>query len=129
MHSNGTSEFLPDLRQLVGYLEVATGSANFGLQYVRQGKVLEQRYDVSERFVKCKVVDRTFRRQIAVHPIQQGVCSLVGNDVVRQASESNSVRIEFSRLALLHRKISEQQRLFFRIVVGVLIAKGMRVDS
>ena len=66
--------------------------------------------------------------EVAVHPVEQGVGGLVGDDVERQAGEDRAPGQVPAAVGPLGGEVAEQQGLARRVVVGVRLPQGVRVD-
>ncbi len=110
-------------------LEISPGARDLVLEHRGHGEVLHEGHDVGEGLVEGEHVAVGRDPEAAVHPVEDGVRRLVGDDVVRQAGEHRAPRHVVARIVLRRAEVPEPQRHPLRIVVGVRLAERVRMHG
>ena len=129
MAPGGLTKLLGELAEQVLTPQIAARLAELMAQYLREGKMLEERDNVGKRFVERQHVPVARLDEARVQPVQQRVRGLVSDHVVRKAGEHHAAGKVTSRIGRRGGEIAEQQRLPFGAVVGIRLAQGMRINA
>ena len=90
--------------------------------------MLEQRDDISERFMERRHVEIGPLGIAWMQPVEQGVRRLVRNDVMRDCAEDDGAA--HHRAATVgSREIAKEQRDLLWIIIGVRFPQRVRIDS
>ena len=122
------AELLSKLTQQVLRGEVASVLSDLVAENAGKAEVLHQGHDVGECFVEGQGVGVARLDESMVHPVEQRVGGLVGDDVVRQAGEYSPARQISARSLHRGREVAEKESPLLGTVVGVGLAEGMGVD-
>ena len=94
MHPGGFAELARHVEERVVELQAAASPADLRFHNSRDGEMLQQRHQVCEGFVEGQLVGVGGIVEVAVDTVEDGVCGLMGNDVVGETGERNAAGIE-----------------------------------
>src|SRR6478672_7366686 len=98
-------------------------------QHLGKTEVLKERDDIGERFMKGERVRICRLQKFRKNRIEQCVRRFMRDDVMRQTGEDHSAwKLRAPRLGGRW-KVTKEQRLFLRTVIGVSATKGMRINA
>src|SRR5262249_24555319 len=90
--------------------------------------MLEQRDDVSKRFVESKYIEICWFAKTTMHTVKQCVRCLMCNDVMRDRSKHKTARQRGICVGVRRIEISKQQRPALRAVVRIFRASRVVVN-
>ena len=107
--------------------QVAATTADLMLEQFGQVEPLKQCDDIGEGLVKCQHIDVGGFGESRVHPVEDRVGGLVGDDVVRQAGVDR--KAGQLRTGPVRGERAEEQRTPARFVEGICGSERMRTQS
>ena len=110
-------------------VEAAGGGGEAVFHQLLEREALQQRDDVREAFVKRGDIWIGVVEVAKVDRIENGVGRFVGDDVRTQAREDEAARVVRPLELIGGREVAEQQGSLVRVIVGVGIPDGVRVNA
>ena len=110
-------------------LKITLGVGDLIAQDLGKSEMLQQGYDVGKSLVKGEHIGIGGVDELAVHAVEQGVCSFVSDDVLRKTGEDRATRQLLAGIVIVSVEISEEESHFIGRIVGVGFAQGMGINA